>query len=50
MRVRASSLNYRDVMVLKSGGHGPTKAGVIRFWMVPAMLKRSARGDAGQGR
>jgi NADPH:quinone reductase-like Zn-dependent oxidoreductase len=28
MRVRASSLNYRDLMVLKGGGRGPTK-GVI---------------------
>jgi NADPH:quinone reductase-like Zn-dependent oxidoreductase len=29
MRVRASSLNYRDLMVLKGGGRGPTKPGVI---------------------
>src|SRR6516225_10213677 len=29
MRVRASSLNYRDLMVLKGGGRGPTKLGVI---------------------
>ena len=29
MRVRASSLNYRDLMVLKGGGRGPTKAGVV---------------------
>jgi len=29
MRVRASSLNYRDLMVLKGGGRGPTKVGVI---------------------
>jgi hypothetical protein len=29
MRVRASSLNYRDLMVLKGGGRGPTKFGVI---------------------
>jgi NADPH:quinone reductase-like Zn-dependent oxidoreductase len=29
MRVRASSLNYRDLMVLKGGGHGPTKIGVV---------------------
>ena len=28
MRVRASSLNYRDLMVLKGGGRGPTKLGV----------------------
>jgi hypothetical protein len=30
MRVRASSLNYRDLMVLKAGGRGPTKLGVWR--------------------
>jgi NADPH:quinone reductase-like Zn-dependent oxidoreductase len=29
MRVRASSLNYRDLMVLRGGGRGPTKLGVI---------------------
>jgi NADPH:quinone reductase-like Zn-dependent oxidoreductase len=29
MRVRASSLNYRDLMVLKGGGRGPTKPGVV---------------------
>jgi NADPH:quinone reductase-like Zn-dependent oxidoreductase len=29
MRVHASSLNYRDLMVLKGGGRGPTKVGVI---------------------
>ena len=29
MRVRASSLNYRDLMVLKGGGRGATKIGVI---------------------
>jgi len=29
VRVRASSLNYRDLMVLKGGGRGPTKPGVI---------------------
>src|SRR5271154_2202790 len=29
MRVRSSSLNYRDLMVLKGGGRGPTKPGVI---------------------
>src|ERR1700730_16545535 len=28
-RVRASSLNYRDLMVLKGGGRGPTKLGVV---------------------
>jgi len=27
--VRASSLNYRDLMVLKGGGRGPTKLGVM---------------------
>jgi len=29
MRVHASSLNYRDLMVLKGGGRGPTKIGVV---------------------
>ena len=29
MRMRASSLNYRDLMVLKGGGRGPTKLGVV---------------------
>jgi NADPH:quinone reductase-like Zn-dependent oxidoreductase len=29
MRVRASSLNYRDLMVLTGGGRGPTKIGVV---------------------
>jgi NADPH:quinone reductase-like Zn-dependent oxidoreductase len=29
MRVRASSLNYRDLMVVKGGGRGPTKVGVV---------------------
>src|SRR5260370_40416040 len=29
MRVRASSLNYRDLMVLKGGGRGPRKLGVV---------------------
>jgi NADPH:quinone reductase-like Zn-dependent oxidoreductase len=29
MRVRASALNYRDLMVLKGEGRGPTKLGVV---------------------
>src|ERR1700731_4790668 len=29
MRVHASSLNYRDLMVLQGGSRGPTKIGVI---------------------
>jgi len=29
MRVRARSLNYRDLMVLRAGGRGPTKLGVV---------------------
>src|SRR6266404_8245053 len=29
LRVRATSLNYRDLMVLKGGGCGPTKLGVV---------------------
>src|SRR5438477_12233716 len=29
MRIRASSLNYRDLMVLTGGGRGPTKIGIV---------------------
>ena len=29
VRVRATSLNYRDLMVLKGSGRGPTKEGVV---------------------
>src|ERR1700681_425769 len=29
VRVRATSLNYRDLMVLKGGGRGPTELGVV---------------------
>jgi hypothetical protein len=29
VRVGATSLNYRDLMVLKGGGRGPTKVGVV---------------------
>ena len=29
MRVRASSLNYHELMVLKGGGRGPAKLGVV---------------------
>jgi NADPH:quinone reductase-like Zn-dependent oxidoreductase len=29
VRLRASSLNYRDLMVLKGGGRGPAKLGVV---------------------
>src|SRR5882762_4306365 len=29
LRVHATSLNYRDLMVLKGGGRGPTKLGVV---------------------
>jgi NADPH:quinone reductase-like Zn-dependent oxidoreductase len=35
MQVRRSSLNYRDLMVLKGGGRGPTTA--------PARSQRSAK-------
>jgi NADPH:quinone reductase-like Zn-dependent oxidoreductase len=31
MRVRGSSLNYRDLMVLNGGGRGLTKLGVVRI-------------------
>jgi NADPH:quinone reductase-like Zn-dependent oxidoreductase len=29
VRVRATSLNYRDLMVLKGGGRGPTRQGIV---------------------
>jgi NADPH:quinone reductase-like Zn-dependent oxidoreductase len=29
VRVRATSLNYRDLMALKGGGRGPTRQGVV---------------------
>ena len=29
VRLRATSINYRDLMVLKGGGRGPTKLGVV---------------------
>jgi NADPH:quinone reductase-like Zn-dependent oxidoreductase len=29
VRIRATSLNYRDLMVLKGGGRGPTKQSVV---------------------
>jgi NADPH:quinone reductase-like Zn-dependent oxidoreductase len=38
VRVRASSLNYRDLMVLKGGGRGPTKLGVIPLSDAPERL------------
>jgi len=47
MRVRASSLNYRDLMVLKGGGRGPTKIGVIRCPTVRVRLPPSARVSLG---
>ena len=38
MGVRASSLNYRDLMVLKGGGRGPTRLGVIPLSDGPSTL------------
>ena len=43
MRVLASSLNYRDLMVLKGGGRGPTKLGVIPLSDGAARLPPSAK-------
>ena len=40
MQVRASSLNYRDLMVLRGGGRGPTKIGVV-----PLSGRRRCRSD-----
>jgi NADPH:quinone reductase-like Zn-dependent oxidoreductase len=42
MRVRASSLNYRDLMVLKGGGRGPRKPGVVALPTAPAKSLQSA--------
>jgi hypothetical protein len=47
VRVRASSLNYRDLMVLKGGGRGPTKLGVIPLSDGPVRSRRSARVSRG---
>jgi len=47
MRVRASSLNYRDLMVLKVAVAVRPRLASYRFRMVPAMLKPSARGLRG---
>jgi NADPH:quinone reductase-like Zn-dependent oxidoreductase len=55
MRVRASSLNYRDLMVLKGGGRGPTKPdcraasdGVVRSppWAMGSRGSGSATGSS----
>jgi hypothetical protein len=43
MRVRASSLNYRDLMVLKGGGRGPAKIGVVPLSDGAARWQRSAK-------
>jgi NADPH:quinone reductase-like Zn-dependent oxidoreductase len=41
MRVRASSLNYHELMVLKGGARGPAKLGVVPLSDVLAKLRRS---------
>ena len=41
MRVRASSLNYRDLMVLKGGGRGPKGSASCRSPTAPARLLQS---------
>src|SRR5215471_10032540 len=41
MQVRASSLNYRDLMVLKGGGRGPTKMGVVPLSDGPVRSRQS---------
>ena len=43
MRVRASSLNYRDLMVLKGGGRGPTNSASYCSPTAPARSLRSVR-------
>jgi NADPH:quinone reductase-like Zn-dependent oxidoreductase len=44
MRVRASSLNYRDLMVLKGGDRGPTKLGVVPLPTVRVRSQPSTTG------
>ena len=47
MRVRATSLNYRDLMVLKGGGRGPTKLGVVPLSDGAGEVAASATGVRG---
>jgi hypothetical protein len=55
MRVRSTSLNYRDLMVLKGGGRGPTKlgvdyaAGICSGWTESAPGRRSVPLSDGAG-
>jgi hypothetical protein len=46
MRVRASSLNYRDLMVLKGGGRGPAAGLKVRIRFPPAGSLRNAQPNA----
>ena len=41
MRVRASSLNYRDLMVLKGGGRGPAAGPKVRIRVPPAVSRQT---------
>jgi hypothetical protein len=41
--MRARSLNYRDLIVLKGGGRGPTKIGVVPLSTAPARSQRSVK-------
>jgi NADPH:quinone reductase-like Zn-dependent oxidoreductase len=51
MRVRASSLNYRDLIVLKGTGRGPTKIGVVPLSDGAGEVAAIGEGgDAGQNR
>ena len=43
IRVRATSLNYRDLMVLKGGGRGPTNSASYCSPTAPARPLRSVR-------
>jgi hypothetical protein len=47
MRVRASSLNYRGLMVLKGGGRGRTKLGVVPLSDGVGEVRRPAMGSRG---
>ena len=44
MRVRASSLNYRDLMVLKGGDRGRRSSASCRFPTARVRLRPSATG------
>jgi len=48
MRVRASSLNYRDLMVLKGGGRGPAAGPKVRIRFPPAVSRQTIGSSAAE--